>query len=156
MSRKFEKISLEEFNKLGHAEVWYNDLELPKRATKYSAGYDIHVPFNMVLKAKETLKIPTLLKADMEENNVLLIDVRSSLGFKHNVRLTNTIAVIDKDYYNNPDNEGHIFIKLYNPNDYDIVFKANERIAQGIFVRYDITDDDVADAERTGGIGSTN
>lgn len=156
--RKFEKISLNEYHKFQaqYDETWYNNLELPKRATKYSAGYDIHCPFDLVLPAKSTLKVPTLLKCDMEENNVLLIDVRSSLGFKHNVRLCNTIPVIDKDYFNNEDNEGHIFLKFYNPNDYDIEFKANERIAQALFMRYDITDDDIAEGERKGGIGSTN
>lgn len=156
--RKFEKISLNEYHKFqtGYDETWYNNLELPKRATKYSAGYDIHCPFDLMLPAKGTLKVPTLLKCDMEENNVLLIDVRSSLGFKHNVRLCNTIPVIDKDYFNNEDNEGHIFLKFYNPNNYDIEFKANERIAQALFIRYDTTDDDIAEGERKGGIGSTN
>lgn len=154
--RKIEKISLEEYNKEENwGEEIYNNLELPKRATKYSAGYDIHCPFDMVLPAKGMLKVPTLLKVNMEDDDVFLIDVRSSLGFKHNVRLCNTIPVIDKDYYNNPDNEGHIFLKFYNPNDYDIEFKANDRIAQGIFLKYGITVDDEADGVRSSGIGST-
>lgn len=154
--RKIEKISLEEYNKYENwGEEIYNNLELPKRATKYSAGYDIHCPFDMVLPAKGMLKVPTLLKVNMEDDDVFLIDVRSSLGFKHNVRLCNTIPVIDKDYYNNPDNEGHIFLKFYNPNDYDIEFKANDRIAQGIFLKYGITVDDEADGVRSSGIGST-
>ena len=155
--RKIEKISLEEYHKFqtGYDDTWYHNLELPKRATKYSAGYDIHCPFNLVLPARGVLKVPTLLKVNMEDNNVFLVDVRSSLGFKHNVRLCNTIPVIDKDYYGNSDNEGHIFLKFYNPNDYDIEFKANDRIAQGIFIRYDVTDDDAAEGERVGGFGST-
>lgn len=156
--RKIEKISLNEYHKsqTGYDDEWYNNLELPKRATKYSAGYDIHCPFDMVLKANSTLKVPTLLKVNMEDDDVFIIDVRSSLGFKHNVRLCNTIPIIDKDYYNNADNEGHIFLKFYNPNDYDIEFKANDRISQGIFIKYGITVDDNADGERIGGIGSTN
>lgn len=156
--RKFEKISLQEYHRFqtGYDETWYNNLELPKRATKYSAGYDISSPFDLVLPANGTLKVPTLLKVDMEEDEVLLIDVRSSLGFKHNVRLANTIGVVDKDYYNNENNEGHMFIKLYNPNNYEIEFKAGERIAQAIFIKYLTTDDDAAEGERKGGIGSTN
>ncbi len=156
--RKFEKISLQEYHRFqtGYDETWYNNLELPKRATKYSAGYDIYSPFDLVLKKGETLKIPTLLKVDMNEDEVLLIDVRSSLGFKHNVRLANTIGVVDKDYYNNENNEGHIFVKLYNPNNYDIEIKAGERFAQAIFMKYLITEDDEAVGERVGGFGSTS
>lgn len=154
--RKFEKISLTEYNKtVGCGEEIYNNLELPKRATKYSAGYDIHCPFDMVLPAKGMVKVPTLLKVDMDDDDVFIIDVRSSLGFKHNIRLCNTIAVIDKDYYNNPDNEGHIFLKFYNPNDYDIIFKSNDRIAQGMFLKYGITVDDKTEGLRESGIGST-
>ena len=154
--RKFEKISLAEYHKTtGCDEEIYNNLELPKRATRYSAGYDIHCPFDMVLPAKGMVKVPTLLKVDMDDDDVFIIDVRSSLGFKHNVRLCNTIAVIDKDYYNNPDNEGHIFLKFYNPNDYNIEFKANDRIAQGMFLKYGITVDDKAEGLRESGIGST-
>lgn len=154
--RRFEKISLAEYHKTtGCDEEIYNNLELPKRATRYSAGYDIHCPFDMVLPAKGMVKVPTLLKVDMDDDDVFIIDVRSSLGFKHNVRLCNTIAVIDKDYYNNPDNEGHIFLKFYNPNDYDIIFKSNDRIAQGMFLKYGITVDDKAEGLRESGIGST-
>ena len=158
MGRKFEKISLKEYHRFqtGYDETWYNNLELPERKTKYSAGYDIATPFNIVLKAKECTKFPTLIKADMNEDEVLMIYVRSSLGFKHNVRLVNTVGIIDKDYYNNSDNEGHIFIKLYNPNSYDIELKAGDRVAQGIFTKYLTVDNDVSEGERVGGIGSTN
>lgn len=155
--RKFEKISLEEFHKnySENEDIYYNNLTMPKRGSKFSAGYDISVPWDIDLPAKSSIKIPTLLKVCMEDDEVVLIDVRSSLGFKHNVRLNNTIAVIDRDYYNCEANEGHIFIKLYNPNDYDIHFTEGERIAQAIFVKYLTTDDDNADTERNGGFGST-
>lgn len=155
--RKFEKISLDEFHKeFGKdKDNFYNDLIMPKRGSKYSAGYDIVAPWDIVVKPKATEKIPTLLKVSMEDDEVVLIDVRSSLGFKHNVRLANTIAIIDKDYYNCEENEGHIFIKLYNPNTYNIFFNAGDRIAQAIFTKYLITDDDMANEDRKGGIGST-
>ena len=99
--RRFEKISLEEFHKnySENEDVYYENLTMPKRGSKYSAGYDISVPWDIDLPPKDTVKIPTLLKVCMEDDEVVLIDVRSSLGFKHNVRLNNTIAVIDKDYY---------------------------------------------------------
>lgn len=114
------------------------------------------MPWDIDLPAKSSVKIPTLLKVCMEDDEVVLIDVRSSLGFKHNIRLNNTIAVIDKDYYNSEANEGHIFLKLYNPNDYDIHFTEGERIAQAIFIKYLKTDDDEVENERQGGWGSTN
>lgn len=156
MSRKFEKISLKEFEKQENDDIeMYEKLEIPTRGSKFSAGYDFHAPYRITLKAGKATKIPTMIKADMEEDEVLLIDVRSSLGFKHNVRLANTIGVVDKDYYNNSNNEGHIFIKLYNPNDYDIVLEQGERFAQGIFIKYLKVDDDNVERTREGGIGST-
>lgn len=156
--RKFEKISLDEFHQeySQNEDIYYENLTMPKRGSKYSAGYDIAVPWDIDIPAKSTIKIPTLLKVCMEDDEVVLIDVRSSLGFKYNVRLANTIAVIDKDYYNNPNNEGHIFIKLYNPTDIDIHFNEGERIAQAIFIKYLVVDDDNSINERIGGIGSTN
>ena len=155
MGRRFEKISKEEYLKEFYDNGDYEDLELPARGSKFSAGYDFHAPFRIILFGKECVKIPTLVKADMEEDEVLLIDVRSSLGFKHNIRLANTIGVVDKDYYNNENNEGHIFIKLYNPNDEDIILEKGDRFAQGIFIKYLKTEDDEAEGERAGGIGST-
>ena len=156
--RKFEKISLKEFykNYSEDEKIYYTNLNMPKRGSKYSAGYDISVPWDVDLPARKTVKIPTLLKVSMENDEVVLIDVRSSLGFKHNVRLCNTIPIIDKDYYNCQENEGHIFFKLYNPNEYNIHFAEGERIAQAIFLKYLITDDDDISEERIGGIGSTN
>ena len=156
--RKFEKVSKETLQKIfgdNFDMSLYDDLELPKRATKYSAGYDFHMPMEAAIGPKATLMVYTLVKCDMEKDNVLLIDIRSSLGFKYNLRLINTIAVIDKDYYNNPDNEGLIGIKLYNAGDQVVHFKKGDRFAQGIFVKYDITDDDEVEKEREGGFGST-
>ena len=160
MGRRFEKISRDEcFAELGAEHECsveeYESLELPTRGSKFSAGYDFHTPYRITLQARSMTKIPTMIKADMEEDEVLLIDVRSSLGFKHNIRLANTIGVVDKDYYNNENNEGHIFIKLYNPNDENIILEKGDRFAQGIFIKYLKTEDDEAEGERAGGIGST-
>lgn len=98
--RRFEKISVNEFKKEGFNDLEaYNDLKIPHRGSKFSAGYDFATAWKTTLPAGETVKIPTLIKADMDNDDVLLIVVRSSLGFKHNVRLANTVAVVDKDYY---------------------------------------------------------
>lgn len=71
------------------------------------------------------------------------------MGFKHNVRLVNQVGVIDSDYYNNKDNEGHIFIKIQNDGTEVLNFKYGEAIAQGIFVKYLTTKSDIKlDLER--------
>lgn len=154
--RKFEKISYEEFNKVyGKADKMYEELVLPRRATKYSAGYDFYAPETIMIKAKSSVKIPTAMKVSMEIDEVLLLIIRSSLGFKHGLKIANQVGVIDSDYYNNKENEGHIFIKIENTTDTDYVLKKNDAFAQGIFIKYLIAEDDEVENERSGGIGST-
>ena len=133
-------------------------LIMPKRKTKRSAGYDIHSLTDFTLRPRESIKLPTGLKSFMEDNNVLLIAPRSSLGFKYRLQLDNTIGVIDADYFDNESNEGHIWIKVTNDGDKDLTIKTGDAFAQAIFVRYDICDDDSFDEgeTRVGGIGSTN
>ena len=92
----------------------------------------------------------------MNENEFLGIYIRSSLGFKYNIRMCNQVGIIDADYYNNKDNEGHIFVCLQNKSDKKVVIKKGDRFVQGIFMSYLITDDDSATDTRNGGIGSTN
>lgn len=131
--------------------------KLPQRATLCSSGYDFfaHMPFT--LKPGEMIKYPTGIKAAMEKSNVLLMVVRSSVGFKYNVRLMNQVGVIDSDYYNNVDNEGHIFVAFMNEGTKDWVVKQGDAIAQGLFVNYLITEDDYpATKTRDGGLGSTS
>lgn len=155
--RGFEKISFEEFKKsFGDNLSLYQEYELPKRSSKHSAGYDFLAVKDYVIKPKEILKIPTGVKVRMQENEVLLIVVRSSMGFKYNVRLTNQVGVIDSDFYNNIDNEGHIFISLQNEGDKDYVINAGEAYSQGIFINYLLSDDDTAKGIRVGGLGSSN
>ncbi len=116
--RKFEKISLSQFIKdTGLTEAEYHKYRLPKRSTKHSAGYDFATLTDFTLKPKEIKLIPTGIKANMNENEVLMLYIRSSLGFKYNLRMCNQVGIIDKDYYNNKDNEGHIFVKLQNEGD---------------------------------------
>ena len=155
--RKFEKISFEQFKKDIKDDIeLYNSYNIPKRSTKYSAGYDFEAIESFVLKPGEIIKIASGIKADMNSNEVLFLLVRSSQGFKYNVRLCNQVGVIDKDYYNNPDNEGHIFIKLKNEGDKEYVVNKGDKICQGIFINYLTTDDEEKVVkERTSGIGST-
>lgn len=97
----------------GEAEVLYEQLQLPGRATSGSAGYDFHAPFAFTLKPGESIRIPTGIRARIEEGWVLKLYPRSGLGFKYRLQMDNTVGIIDSDYFNS-DNEGHIFIKMTN------------------------------------------
>lgn len=154
--RKFEKISLEQFEKdVSIYKELYDSYNLPVRKTKGSAGYDFESLLDYVLKPGEIKKIPLGIKAMFNSDEVLLLVVRSSLGFKYNVRMCNQVGVIDCDYYNNISNEGHIWIALQNEGERDCVIKKGEAYCQGIFIKYLTTGDNVGDI-RSGGIGSTN
>ena len=138
-------------------EGYENKATLPKRGTKYSAGYDFYTANESPIEigAGETVTIPTGIKAYMNSDEVLLIHVRSSVGIKRGLVLTNATGVIDSDYVNGA-NGGNIIIALYNNSGYTQTIQPKERIAQGIFMKYLTTDDDKATGERKGGIGSTN
>ena len=156
MERYFEKISFEQFKKDIVDDVnLYNEYELPVRKTKYSAGYDFIAIEDIEINPGEIKKIATGYKANMLGDEMLMIFVRSSMGFKYNIRLCNQVGIIDKDYYNNPDNEGHMFVKLQNEGDKVFNVKKGEAYAQGIFTKY-LTCGEEVENERTGGIGSTN
>ena len=154
--RKFEKISINEYEKVLKEKCSYEDIMLPKRSTSNSAGYDFISPIDFTLMPGETIKVPSGIKVCMNNDEFLAILVRSSMGFKYNIRLCNQVGIIDSDYYNNPDNEGHMFIALKNEGEKEFVIKKGDRYAQGIFQKFLITDDDDAKGDRTGGFGSTN
>ena len=130
-------------------------IQLPRRSTKKSAGYDIRAVGDYLIGPGETLKVPTGLKVSMPEDEVFLLFIRSSIAIKNNITLTNNVGVIDADYYNNPDNEGHFWITIRNEGKNAFHIKNGDRICQGIFMKYEITDNDDADAERISGFGST-
>jgi dUTP pyrophosphatase len=161
-------------------------VELPKRATKGSAGYDLQAaedvvipalwkafqsdpvagtPFTSTLKKKfpeyngEFLKstlVSTGVKAYMPEDEVVILANRSSNPMKRQLALPNGIGVIDADYYGNESNEGEIFVQLINYGHEDIEVKKGERIAQAIFQKYLVVDDEVDEFEtRIGGFGSS-
>lgn len=144
--RYFEKISFEQFSKdINNDKELYNSYNLPGRDTKYAAGYDIYSLEDFILKPTEIIKIPTGIKSNMNDDEVLLIVDRSSQGFKYNVRMCNQVGVIDKDYYNNKDNEGHIFVKLQNEGNKDYIVKKGDAICQGIFIKYLTVDNEKED-----------
>ena len=134
-----------------------NKATLPKRGTKYSAGYDFYTANDSPIEigAGETVTIPTGIKAYMNNDEVLLIHVRSSVGIKRGLILANITPVIDSDYVNSP-NEGNIILAIRNTTNETAIIQPKERLAQGIFMKYLTTDDDDASGERKGGIGSTN
>lgn len=147
--------SFPQYNREMAKEI-YDNISLPKRATKKSAGYDIKTPVSFELKPGETIKIPTGIRVWMEDNYVLMIYPRSGLGFKYRLQLNNTVGVIDADYYES-DNEGHIFIKITNDSNEGktVVCEAGSGFAQGVFMQYGITVDDDVNEQRNGGLGST-
>ena len=148
--------SLDGFSK-DEAKKIYEDIKLPLRATKYSAGYDFYAPFDFTLKPGETIKIPTGIRAKMREDYALFLLPRSGLGFKYRLQLNNTIGLIDADYFYS-DNEGHIFAKITNDSNEGKVIsvKKGEAFIQGVFLSYGITEDDEVNTIRNGGFGSTS
>lgn len=159
---KFEKVSCEQYNKdLQKNNIKdvdsYENIKLPKRATKGSAGYDFYTPFDIELKPNDTIIVPTGIRCKMNEDYVLMIFPRSSLGFKYRLNLDNTVGIIDSDYYNAL-NEGHIMIKVTNNSleNKTLILQKGDAFAQGIFVTYGITCDDETNEIRVGGFGSTN
>ena len=131
-------------------------INLPTRKTSKSAGYDIEAAEDKIIKAGKMAVIATGLKAYMQDDEYLGIHIRSSLAFKKNLNLVNSQGVIDADYYNNEDNEGHIMIGLINFGNEDVEITKGMRIAQAIFYKFLIIDDEKkVDTIRSGGFGST-
>ena len=134
-----------------------NDIHLPVRKTASSAGYDLEAGGAVIIRPGAQVMVPTGIKAYMQPDEVLTIHIRSSMAVKHQLVLVNSVGVVDADYYDNPDNEGHIYIALWNRGSEAAAIRKGERIAQGIFSRYLTTDGDSAGHgdERQGGFGST-
>ena len=157
---KFEKVSEKQFNSdifnlLGVEDNLYENIKLPYRATVGSAGYDFYSPIDIVLKPNEIAKIPTGIRCKIDDGYVLQIYPRSSLGFKYQMALLNTVGIIDADYYN-ADNEGHIIVGIVNRGDKELCIKKGDRFVQGIFYKYYLAQEDEQKKLRHGGFGSTN
>lgn len=174
----FEKVSLKEFKKsiLSNKQLnvsedsvakIYSSIKLPVRSTKLSAGYDFFFPVKFSVNEASTILIPTGIKCKMDDKLVLMLYPRSSYGIKYGMQIVNTVGIIDADYYNNKDNEGHIMIKLFfNPFSHSMGtiesrntwrFNAGDKFVQGVFTKYYISTEEAdVTTERTGGIGSTS
>ena len=107
------------------------------------------------LNAKPTL-VPTGIKCEIPKDMYLELSVRSSCPLKHWLILANGVGIIDADYYNNSDNEGHIYFQIINLSPFDILLQKGDTIGQAILKKYYITDNDMASGERIGGFGSTD
>ena len=136
------------------------EINLPIRKTKYSAGYDIEAAEDCVIPAFKPGQTPTLiktgLKAYMADDEYLMLCNRSSNPKKKGLILANSVGIVDKDYYGNPDNDGHIMFAFYNVKAEDTLIKKGDEIGQEIFKKYLAVDNDNAEGERTGGFGSTS
>ena len=162
---QFFKVSEEQFvrdwctatrRSADEAKKVYQNIQLPRRATKGSAGYDFFAPESFTLVPRETILIPTGIRVMIEDGWVLSLYPRSGLGFRHRLQLDNTVGIIDSDYFE-AKNEGHILIKMTSDDHKGktLSVAAGDGFAQGIFLPFGITVDDEADGERTGGFGST-
>ena len=163
---RFEKVSVRRFvadwcatfpqQSIEQAVAAYERIRLPERATSGSAGYDFFAPVGFELSAGEGIKIPTGIRALIEDGWVLSIYPRSGLGFKYRFQLDNSVGIIDSDYARS-DNEGHIFMRMTNDNreGKNLLVPAGTAFAQGIFLPFGITVDDDAQGVRNGGLGST-
>ena len=136
------------------------NINLPIRKTKLSAGYDIEAAEDTIVPAFKPGQAPTLvktgLKAYMQNDEYLMLCNRSSNPKKKGLVMANSIGIIDADYYENPDNDGHFMFAFLNIKDVDVEVKKGDAIGQAIFQKYLIADDDKAEGERLGGFGSTS
>lgn len=162
---KFEKVSLNQFKhdylKLVNPNASeetiqsaYDQIILPKRATAGSAGYDLYATCDVELQPNETFKIPTGIRVKMDSDYVFCVFPRSSLGMKFQMCLTNTVGIIDSDYYG-ADNEGHMITSIVNRGDKVLSIKQGDRFVQGIFFNYGNAEEEEILDKRTGGFGSS-
>lgn len=135
-------------------------INLPVRKTSFAAGYDIEAASDVVVPVftpgVAPVLVPTGIKAYCKDDEYILIANRSSNPKKKGLILANSIGIIDKDYYNNSDNDGHIMLMFYNFGKEDVTIHKGDAIGQAIFQKYYLTFDDHASCERTGGFGSTD
>ena len=164
---EFQKVSFNEFTK-SWKKIFFNDtdekikeiydnIKLPIRATRGSAGYDFFSPIAFNLSQGKTILLPTGVRVKIDEGWFLGVFPKSGLGFKYRLQLDNTVGIIDSDYYYS-DNEGHLFVKITNDSreNKELEIKSAQSICQGIFLPFGITYDDNALGIRNGGLGSTS
>jgi dUTP pyrophosphatase len=132
-----------------------DELKIPERSTAGSAGYDFYLPIDLTLVPGAKTIIYSDVKAYMLEDEYLVLHLRSSVGIKHGLLLSNITGIIDASYYGNPDNDGNIGIALFNPTGRTVTMRKGERVAQGIFMKYLTADGETTTKIRAGGMGST-
>lgn len=148
---KLDQKTQEEINKS------YESIQLPRRATSQSAGYDVYSTKTFTLYPNEDIKLPTGWKSYMLQDEKLVFHPRSGLGFKYYLRLANTTGIGDSDYYNNEGNEGHYWVKIRNEGEKEVTIEIGDAIAQCIFEKYLLADNDSFEGnKRIGGFGSTS
>lgn len=174
----FKKDSSSEIKFTHNVKMIYDNIKLPERKTEFSAGYDFSLPYDININNKTTVVIPTGIRCRMPEDIVLSIYTRSSYGIKYGITLSNSVAIIDSDYYN-AKNEGHILIKIFRDSPYkktnitvndngslsyhntriesarEIKLNAGDGFVQGIFTKFYTCGEHVT-SKRTSGIGSTS
>ncbi len=155
----FEKVSVGQFREdlkelLETDEDCYGQIKMPVRATSGSAGYDFYCPVTVSLRPGQTARIPTGIRCRIDRGYVLELYPRSSLGFRYQLSLLNTVGIIDSDYYD-ADNEGHIIVGLINRGDKELVIGQGDRFVQGVFLPYGLASEEENTGERHGGFGST-
>lgn len=140
----------------------YDEIKLPTRATKHSAGYDFYSTEDFIVKPGESVVVNTGIKCEIDPNWVLVLCPKSGLGFKYGMTLANTIGIVDADYYNSESNdetnEGHIMVKIHVPSESTnaLAIKKGQKFCQGIFLQYGIAIENKDElGTRNGGIGST-
>lgn len=130
------------------------EITLPTRGSSRAMAYDFYASENYSVMPNEIVKVWTDVKAYMQENECLIINVRSSMGGKF--MLANTSGWIDSDYYSNESNDGNIGVFLKNISGETLIINKGDRIAQGAFFNFLVADSGNTDNIRTGGFGSTN
>lgn len=156
--RYFEKINYDQFKKdICDNKELYNSYDLPKRATKQSAGYDFFALDDIEIKKGQIKKIATGVKVKLNDGEFLALFVRSGMGTRNNIRMCNQVGIVDADYYGNDTNDGHIFVFLQNEGQTDFKIKKGQHFVQGIFQKYlTVDNEEEINEKRLGGFGSTS
>lgn len=167
---RFEKVSVKEQKKFleqffvsrsskvnSALEYIDKELALPGRSSAKSCGYDFRLPVDVEIQPNSQVLIPTFIKAEIDDDKVLELYPRSSYGIKKGLELANTVGIIDADYYNNEDNEGHIMVCMRNITSKPVHLERGDKFVQGIIKRYFLMDGDEygVGKARKGGIGSS-
>ena len=160
---RFEKVSLDAWmyqcEKLGIdpfiAKGCYDNIQIPKRSTSGSCGYDFVCPIDCIVTPEKVTMIPTGIRVFLDDDKFLMLTPRSSC-VKKGFAFPASLGIIDADYIN-ADNEGNIMVPVISTGKVNWIVKFNigDKIAQGIIVPFFKVEEEEVTTERTGGFGST-